>query len=99
MLLSMLSTLFATSVGAQNLFNVATHLDAFGQEVFPVAYSWGSYRNAGKGIAQLRHCGIVDGSGRLGKRQTCPGGYLLACDSGCRYPCCLERAPICMSSD
>lgn len=96
-LLSVFPALFAPLAGAQGLVEAIVHINTFGQEVSPFAYEWGRVATQEKGVAQPRHCGIVDGSGRLGKRQTCPGGYTLSCNLAEGYPCCPESAPLCTS--
>ncbi|KAG8850888.1 hypothetical protein FRB91_008719 [Serendipita sp. 411] len=72
------------------------YVNAYGEVVNPQRFEWGGPAIKEMDAAKPRKCGQrLDASGRLGKRQTCPGGYTAACPGSYDYPCCPSSSPTC----
>lgn len=76
------------------------YVNALGQQVIPQSFEWGRIAVKEKNAAKMRHCGMIDSSGRLGRRQaTCPNGYTLSCTGSETFPCCPTDSPQCKLSN
>ena len=96
--LSLLLLSITASASSVDLDN-AVYVNALGQEIIPQPFEWGRIAVKDKNAAKMRHCGMIDGSGRLGRRQaTCPNGYTLACTGSEAFPCCPTDSPQCECS-